>query len=148
MSKHIKKSHNKTLLLYHVVCPVRYRREVFTEAVKKGLVEVCREIELRYDIHFVEIGADVDHVHFLIQSIPSESVSVVVKTVKSLTAREIFARHKDVKKRLWGGKFWTSGYYASTVGKHGNEMVIRRYVQEHGEKYQELYRSQPTLFEE
>ena len=148
MSEHIKRSHNKTLLLYHVVCPVRYRRGVFTETVKKGLVEICGEIELRYDIHFVEVGADRDHVHFLIQSIPSESVSELVRVVKSLTAREIFERHKEVKKRLWGGRFWTSGYYANTVGQYGNEEIIKRYVQEHGDKYEELYRDQPTLFDD
>ena len=64
MSEHIKKSHNTNLLLYHLVCPVKFRREVFNDAVKNGLVEICKEIELRYDIKFVEIGVDKDHVHF------------------------------------------------------------------------------------
>lgn len=96
--------------------------------MKKSLVEICSEIELRYDIRFVEIGADEDHVHFLIQSIPSVTVSEITRMIKNLTAREFFERHKKVKKKLWGGQFWTSGYYANTVGNNGSEEVIRNYI--------------------
>jgi len=147
VSKHIKKSHNKTLLLYHLVCPVRYRRKVFTKAVKQTLVEICQGIQERYDIFFIEIGTDKDHVHFLIQSIPSECVTDIVQTIKSLTARKIFESHKEVEKILWGGKFWSSGYYANTIGKHGNEDIIKNYVKNQGKQYQQLYQTQMTLFE-
>ena len=147
MSKHIKKSHNKTLLLYHLVCPVRYRRKVFTKAVKQTLVEICQGIQERYDIFFIEIGTDKDHVHFLIQSIPSECVTDIVQTIKSLTARKIFESHKEVEKMLWGGKFCSSGYYVNTVGKHGNEDIIKNYVKNQGKQYQQLYQTQMTLFE-
>jgi len=147
VSKHIKKSHNKTLLLYHLVCPVRYRRKVFTKAVKQTLVEICQGIQERYDIFFIEIGTDKDHVHFLIQSIPSECVTDIVQTIKSLTARKIFESHKEVEKMLWGGKFWSSGYYVNTVGKHGNEDIIKNYVKNQGKQYQQLYQTQMTLFE-
>jgi len=147
VSKHIKKSHNKTLLLYHLVCPVRYRRKVFTKAVKQTLVEICQGIQERYDIFFIEIGTDKDHVHFLIQSIPSECVTDIVQTIKSLTARKIFESHKEVEKILWGGKFWSSGYYVNTVGKHGNEDIIKNYVKNQGKQYQQLYQTQMTLFE-
>ena len=75
MSEHIIKSHNKTLLLYHIVCPAKYRRKVFTEEVEITLKTVCYEISERFEINFVEIGADKDHVHFLIQSIPSIPVT-------------------------------------------------------------------------
>ncbi|WP_353651667.1 transposase [Pseudoalteromonas sp. NBT06-2] len=30
-----------------------------------------------------------------------------------------------VKKQLWGGELWTDGYFATTVGMHGNEDVIK-----------------------
>ncbi len=51
---------------------------------------------------------------------------------KSITAREIFRQYPEVKKQLWGGEFWTDGYYVSTVGKHGNEDTISKYVREQG----------------
>jgi len=47
--------------------------------------------------------------------------------VKSITAKEIFRRLPEVKTKLWGGSFWTRGYYANTVGQHGNKDVIRKY---------------------
>lgn len=147
VSKHIHKRHNKSLLLYHLVCPVKYRRKAVTEAVGVTLKKVCLEISHRYEMQFVEIGVDDDHVHFLIQSIPSIPPSRIVQTIKSITAKEVFKAHPEVKKMLWGGKFWMSGYYINTVGQYGNEEVIAHYVREQGKKYQQIYRGQPTLFD-
>ena len=148
MSEHIHKSHNKSLLLYHLVCPIKYRRNVLTEEVSMTLRSICLEISFRYDIHFLEIGCDKNQVHFLIQSVPMMSPKKIVNTVKSLTAREIFRLHPEVKRFLWGGKFWTSGYYINTVGQYANEEIIKKYVQGQGGEndYKEIYRSQLKLF--
>ena len=132
MSKLIRKSHNVSILLYHFVCPAKYRRAVFDKQVDEVLREVCLEIAKRYQIEFIEIGTDKDHVHFLIQSVPTYSPKKIIQTVKSLTAREIFKRAPEVKKKLWGGEFWTDGYYVGTVGRQGNEETIRAYVQQQG----------------
>ena len=147
MSEHIVKRHNKTLLLYHLVVPAKYRKDVFSDEVEKTLKEVCVGISQRYEIHYVEIGADEDHVHFLVQSVPGILVSRIVGITKSITAREIFKRHSEVKKILWGGHFWTSGYYMNTVGRYGNEKVIQAYVENQGKKYKRIHRDQLTLFE-
>ena len=128
MGKYLHKRHNVTVLLYHIVCPAKYRRAVFTPEVERELKVVCEEIEARYEIEFLEIGADDDHVHFLVQSVPSYSPTKIVRIVKSLTAREIFARVPSVKKKLWGGEFWSKGYFMASVGQHGSESVIANYV--------------------
>ena len=147
MSEYIHKSHNVTILIYHLVLPAKYRRVVFDDQVDDVLKEVCLEIEKRYQIKFLEIGTDKDHVHFLVQSVPTYSVTKIVMMIKSLTAREVFKRCPQVKKKLWGGEFWTDGYYASTVGKHGNENTISDYVKKQGGKYQKLYEDrQLSLF--
>ena len=70
MSKLTRKSHNVSILLYHIVCPTKYRRVVITEEVDLVLKQVCLDIEKRYEIVFLEIGTDRDHVHFLVQSVP------------------------------------------------------------------------------
>ena len=147
MSEHIVKRHNKTLLLYHLVVPAKYRKEVLSETVEKTLKEVCVGISERYEIHYVEIGTDEDHVHFLIQSVPGMLLSRIVGITKSITGREIFKRHPEVKKVLWGGHFWTSGYYMNTVGKYGNEKIIQAYVENQGKKYKRIHRDQLILFE-
>src|SRR5437660_1507558 len=104
MSEYIHKSHNVTVLLYHLVFPAKYRRAVFDERVDAVLQEVCLDIEKRYEVKFLEIGTDKDHVHFLVQSVPRYSVTKIVTLVKSLSAREIFRRCPHVKKQLWGGE--------------------------------------------
>jgi putative transposase len=139
MSRHLHKSHNVTVLLYHLVCPAKYRRAVIDATVDQALREVCLEIEVRYQLKFLEIGTDEDHVHFLVQSVPTYSVTKLVTIIKSLTAREIFRRCPEVRKRLWGGEFWTDGYFATTVGRHGNEKSIGAYVKRQGSSYRKLH---------
>lgn len=139
MSEYIYKSHNVTVLLYHLVFPAKYRRAIIDENVDVELKHVCLEIEARFQIKFLEIGTDNDHVHFLVQSVPTYSVTKLVTMIKSLTAREIFRRCPQVKKQLWGGEFWTDGYFGSTVGRHGDETMIGDYVNNQGKEYQKLH---------
>jgi REP element-mobilizing transposase RayT len=147
MSRLIHKSHNVSVLLYHAVFPAKYRRVVFDEAVDAAVREVCLEISQRYEIEFVEIGTDGDHVHFLVQSVPTYSPTRIITILKSLTAREVFKRCPHVKKKLWGGEFWSDGYFVSTVGPQGNENTILNYVRDQGKEkgqdvtYEQLYRA-------
>ena len=130
------------------MCPSKYRRVVFSETVDASLKEVCLEISYRYEIDFIEIGTDKDHVHFLIQSVPMYSSTKIIQVVKSITAKEIFKKHPEVKKQLWGGGFWTKGFYVNTVGKHGNESTIREFVQRQGraKEYKKLHSQQLSFF--
>ena len=132
--------------MYHFVFVAKYRRLVITEEVDNVLQQVCIEISERYEIRFLEIGAERDHVHFLIQSLPSISPAKIVTVVKRITAREIFSRVPTVKEQLWGGEFWTDGYFASTVGAQANEDVIRHYIKNQGKhgQYKQLHKQEVT----
>jgi len=137
-------------MLYHLVCPIKYRRSVLSESVEKSLVEVCNKISERYEIHFVEIGADENHVHFLLQSVPVMSGELITRTIKSITAKELFRLHPEVKSQLWGGKFWSSGYYINTVGQYANEDTIQKYIKQQGDdpkKYKLFNKNQTRLFD-
>ena len=149
MSVYVHKSHNGSVLLYHALCPAKYRRAVITPEVDTVLTRVCLDSADRYEIAFIEIGADNDHVHFLVQSVPTDSPKKIVQIIKSITAREILRRVPSVKSLLWGGAFWSSGYYIDTVGRHGSEDVIRRYVQNQGQghDYRKLHEQQLEMFE-
>ena len=114
--------------------PGKYRRIVFSANVEQSLKEICIEISKRFDIAFIEIGTDQDHIHFLIQSVPIENLTKIIRTVKSNTAKEIFKRHSEVKRKLWGGEFWTKGFYVNSVGKHGDENTIQNYVKSQGKE--------------
>ena len=141
MSDNIHRSHNVSNLMYHFVCPAKYRKVVVDEEVDRVLQEVCRGIEVRYDIRFLEIGTDGDHVHFLIQSVPTMSPTEIIRIVKSVTAKRIFKECPKVKKQLWGGELWSDGFYVATVSEHGNEQVIANYVKNQGDEYKKVYRS-------
>ena len=148
MGKYIRKSHNVSMLLYHLVCPAKYRKVIFDKEIDASLVEICSEISIRYEIEFIEIGTDLDHVHFLIQSVPTNSPQAIVQLVKSITAKEMFRRHPDLRKKLWGSKFWTSGYFINTVGASGNEKAIAKSVQNQGkEKEYKKIHAEPLKFE-
>jgi putative transposase len=146
MDEHIYKRHNKTLLLYHLVFPVKYRKKVIEGKISEFIKDICLEIGDRYEIQFIEIGTDEDHIHFLVQSIPTMTVAKIVTIIKSITGREVFRKFPEVKRELWGGNFWTSGYYANTVGQYGNMEVIRRYVENQGKKYEPIHNEQLTLW--
>jgi len=76
------------------------------------------------------------------------SPTKIIKAVKSITAKEIFKLHPEVKEQLWGGEFWTKGYYVNTVGWHGDENTIQAYVQAQGrlDEYEQIHSQQLKLF--
>jgi REP element-mobilizing transposase RayT len=100
----------------HIVCPAKRRRAAITEGADKGPREIRlgieARIETRYEINFLEIGAERGRAHFLAQSAPTYSPERVERAIKDVTARKTCERRPEVKKLLWGGEFWTRGYYA------------------------------------
>jgi REP element-mobilizing transposase RayT len=146
-SEYIHKSHNVSILLYHYVCPAKYRKVVISKAVDMTMKEICLEIEKRYEVHFLEIGTDKDHVHFLVQSVPKMSASEIIRMIKSIIAREVFKKHPEVKEKLWGGEFWTDGYFVNTVSKFGDETSISKYIRDQGleKEYVVLHQSKQLV---
>ena len=125
-SGYIHSAHNVSNLIYHFVTPTKYRRLAITETVEECIQQICAGIELRYDwIRFLEVGADGDHVHWLVQSTPEYSPTRIITTIKSITAKRIFAEHPEVNKMLWGGSFWSGGYFVSSVGNSGDTSICK-----------------------
>jgi len=136
--------------MYHLVFPEKYRRVVFNKKVDGTLKNIYLEIEKHYQIKFLEIGPDEDHVHFLVQPVPTHSMTKLVTMIKRLTARQVFKECSEVKKQLWGAEFWSDGFFASTVSKYGDEAKIANYVKNQGNdaKYDRLNNSnQLSIFE-
>ena len=117
---------------YHIVFPVKYRKALLDEDVIKIIRETAIGIEDRYEIDIEAMGLDRDHIHLLCGAHPKISIGRIVQVFKSITAREIFRRKPTVKRELWGGEFWTDGYYVATVGERANWDTIERYVRRQG----------------
>ena len=130
---------------YHIVFPVKYRKALLDEEVTEIIQQTAEGIAERYAIEMEAIGCDKDHIHLLCGAHPKVAPSKIVQIFKSITAREIFSRKPSIKKELWGGEFWTDGYYVATVGERGNWDTVEQYVQKQGKPKAEL--QQLKLFE-
>jgi putative transposase len=123
---------------YHIVFPVKYRKALLDDEVTQIIEETAQGISERYEIEMEAIGTDKDHIHLLCGAHPKIAPGRIVQIFKSITAREIFTRKPSVKKELWGGAFWTDGYYVATVGERGNWDVVEKYIQKQGKPKAEL----------
>ena len=100
---------------YHLVFPVKYRKALLSP-----------------EVDFDQIGCDKNHIDILCSFHPKYSIGEVFRKFKSITARELFKTFSELKKSLWGGEFWSDGYYAATVGEGGNWAVVKKYVHNQG----------------
>ena len=117
---------------YHIVFPVKYRKALLRPEIETEIVKIAGEIGSRYEIEFEQIGADRDHIHLLCSAHPKHSPGELVRIFKSITARRLFIAFPDLKKELWGGEFWTDGYYVATVGDRANWETVAKYVKNQG----------------
>jgi len=117
---------------YHIVFPVKYRKMLLEPRVEQSIVETSKAISERYELEFEQLGCDLNHIHILCSFHPKYSVSEVVRKLKSITARELFKKFPELKKELWGGEFWSGGYYVGTVDEGGGWNVVKKYVANQG----------------
>ena len=118
--------------------PVKYRKALLDEEVTAIIQETAAEIADRFPIEIEAIGTDKNHIHLLCSAHPKMAPGRIVQMFKSITAREIFRRKPAVKRVLWGGEFWTDGYYVATVGERANWQTVDRYVQRQGQPREDL----------
>ena len=129
--------HNVYDTHYHIVFPVKYRKSLLAQDIPLAITAIAQEIALRYDIDFEKLGYDQNHIHILCSFPPKHSGSSVVRMFKSITARELFKRFPALKKELWGGEFWSDGFYIATVSERGNWKAVERYVANQGKTINE-----------
>ena len=102
---------------YHLVFPVKYRKALLNSEIEIALVKIIKEIELRYELEVEKMGADNDHIHLLCSFHPKYSIGQTIRLYKSITSRELFKQFPEIKKDLWGGEFWSDGYYSKRKTK-------------------------------
>jgi putative transposase len=124
--------HNISECYYHIQLTVKYRKALVDERVQEVIVEALRGFKERYAVDPSTVGFDRDHIHVLCRFLPKYSGGQVIRTIKSITAQQLFAQVPEVKKALWGGEFWTDGYYIGTISGKGNKAVIEQYIRNQG----------------
>ena len=123
---------------YHFVFTVKYRRALLTPQVVSELTRISLGLQERYEFQIEMLGADSNHVHLLCAAHPKMAAGDIVRLYKSISARELFKALPALRKELWGGAFWTSSYFAATVGQFGGYESVKRYVQEQGRQPEDL----------
>lgn len=126
MSKYESSSHVFYRCQYHIVWTPKYRFKILTGRVGQ---EANRSIRYYCDMmkcKVVELNVQVDHVHLVVRTPPSVSISELMGYVKGRTAIRLFAKFPELRKKQWGNHFWQRGYFVDSVG--ANEEIIRRYV--------------------
>ena len=140
-------SHCVYQIRYHMVMCVRYRKQMLRQAkYRQTLVETLREIGKRYWYEIEEVGTDGDHVHVFVGAGGRWAPSRIMQVMKSITAREMFRVHPEIRGVLWGGEFWSDGGYIGTVGEGTTEEVVKCYIQQQGSPAEKAMYRQLTLF--
>jgi len=134
-----KSSHCAWQIHYHIVFPVKYRKALLDADVTQIIKETAGSIEERYPIEMEALGTDKNHIHVLCSAHPKVAPGRIVQIFKSITAREVFRRRPELKQELWGGEFWSDGYYVATVGERANWQMVERYVQHQGYPKEDLH---------
>lgn len=123
---------------YHLVFPVKYRKALLSEPITAAIKAIAYQISERYDIDIEQLGCDLNHIHLLCSFHPKYAGGQIVRLIKSITARELFKQFPEIKKDLWGGEFWSDGYYLSTIGERGNLTTIEKYIRNQGQEPEEM----------
>ena len=132
MSSIKRTSHAVYDLKYHMVWVPKYRKMILRGELAKGIKTSFREISERYGFDIDTMEVKDDHVHLFLSAPPRYSPARIVQIIKSISAKMVFKQFPEVKKELWGGEFWSDGYFVRSVGDKVTSEVIRRYI-----KYQQ-----------
>ena len=124
--------HNVSECYYHIQLTIKYRRSVFREAMEEEMLGIMFGFKDRYYIDISTVGYDKNHVHILCRFLPKYSGGQVIRLIKSITSRLLFEKFPEIKRQLWGGEFWSDGYYIGTVSGRGDKGVIEDYIKNQG----------------
>ena len=126
--------HNVSECHYHIQITIKYRRSVLTPEVQNTILETMKDFKERYALEITTVGFDQNHIHILCRFLPKYSGGQIIRLIKNLTAKHVFKHNPEVKRQLWGGEFWTDGYYIATVSGRGTKTVIENYIKNQGRK--------------
>ena len=112
------KNRHKYLLQYHIIFVCKYRKKLLiikqiSDDIKKFSYEICQ----RHNVIIRYMETDKDHIHYMIETEPTMSVSKIVNLMKSYTTYHIWEKYPAyLRKHFWKEHtFWTDGYFVSSV---------------------------------
>lgn len=120
----------------HLQFTPAFRRDVFSNPLVRELAVaylVQRAQEMRVELAAVECGPD--HLHLFVKGWKNWKIPVLAGQLKAYSSRMMRKGHKYLfEEKLWGDKFWSSGYFHRTVGAVNSE-TVKRYILEGQKKH-------------
>ena len=124
--------HNISECYYHIQLTVKYRKSLFDRKIEGIVLEAMKGFRERYAIEIHTVGFDQNHVHLMTRFLPKYSGGQVIRLIKNITSKHVFKEAPEIKKQLWGGEFWTDGYYLATISARGDRKIIENYIRNQG----------------
>lgn len=115
-------------LKYHIVFCVKYRHQVLKNQIEQDLSHLFLEIAEANGFQIETMEIMPDHVHMLVSCTPQNYIPDLLKAIKGNSARCLFKKHPELKKRLWGGHLWNPSYFVSSVGRAAED-AVRKYIE-------------------
>ena len=124
--------HSISECYYHIQITVKYRKSLLEPDIEKLILSTLSGFKERFAIDIHTVGFDQNHVHLLLRFLPKYAAGKVIGLLKQQTASTIFKFVPSIKKELWGGEFWTDGYYIATISGRGDKKTIENYIRNQG----------------
>ena len=130
MNEYKSLNHCKYLIQYHLIWCPKFRYNVLKGNMEETLKRILAEICKKYGYEIIEIEVMQDHIHLFVSAKPTVAPTDIVRTLKSITAIQLFKEFPSFKKFYTScGSLWSNGYFVSTIGKVSTE-TIQKYIQE------------------
>ena len=134
MSEWKSASHNKYLLQYHLIFVCKYRKKLLvSQNIADDIKQLSYEICNKHNVTIKKMETDKDHIHYLIETEPTISISKIVNLMKSYTTYHIWQLHqKYLSRHFWKEHtFWTDGYFVCSIG-NVSEKMLKEYIENQG----------------
>ncbi|MEW6499200.1 MAG: IS200/IS605 family transposase [Cyanobacteriota bacterium] len=134
----LRSSHSVGEANYHIQLTPAYRRDIFADELTRILTrDYLIAAANKHGITIAAIGFGPDHCHTFTTRCKNHGPAQVAKLLKGFSSRMMRKHHRDLfEDKLYGKKFWTSGYFYRTVGAV-NSATIRKYVEDSQNKHWE-----------
>lgn len=112
---------------YHFVWYPKYRNTIL-DRIESSLEQSIRTVADEYGYDILSLHISADHVHLFLSAHPKHAPSEIVRTVKSITAREMWEQHEALLEQVfWNGGFWEQSFYVGTTGEMSSQ-AVERYI--------------------
>lgn len=116
-------------LYVHLVFVTKYRRDVLTDPMLSYCEQVMRQVCEGMGADMVEFNGEHDHVHLLVHYPPKLAISILVNSLKGVSAYHLRKEFTGrINRHIMHGHLWSPSYFAASCG--GAPLaVVREYIE-------------------